>query len=206
MRADNPHKWWSTLKGSLFGTSPSLPPLIAPGGRLVTDPAVKASLLAPQFNSKQSLDNFTEPPFCFPAVECSSIAFRSAQVKSLLLELDSYGGVDGDGIFPLLLKECAGVIAPKLALLFRRLIRTGKFPESWRDANVTAIPKGPPSPNKENYRPISITPILSKVFERLISRKMSNYLEAKGHLPKAQFGFWKGLGCADALLTISETL
>ena len=42
----------------------------------------------------------------------------------------------------------------------------GSFPECWRSANVTAIPKDAPSPDQENYRPITITPILSKVHEK----------------------------------------
>ena len=48
--------------------------------------------------------------------------------------------------------------------------------------------------------------MLSKIYERIIAHKLSNYLEAKGLLPNAQFGFRKKLGCADALLTISDRL
>ena len=50
-------------------------------------------------------------------------------------------------------------IAPKLRIILPRLIRLGSFPEFWRSANVTAIPKGNPSLDR---KPISITPILSK--------------------------------------------
>ena len=74
----------------------------------------------------------------------------------------TYGGVELFGVFPLFLKKLADIIAPKLSIIFRRLIRLGSFPVCWRSANVTAIPKGAPSPDKENYRPISITPIQSK--------------------------------------------
>ena len=206
LECDNESKWWTSLKKSIFGTAPSIPPLLGSGGAMIADPAGKADLLASQFNSKMSSAVFVEPPFCHPSPECSSLAFRSSTVKRLLLQLDSYGGVDGDGIFPLLLKESAEVISPKLSVLLRRLITQGVFPVPWRDANVTAIPKGAASPKKEEYRPISITPVLSKLFERLIGRKLSNYFEKNDYLPKAQFGFRKGLGCVDALLTISEQL
>ena len=43
--------------------------------------------------------------------------------------------------------------------------------------NVTAIPKGAPSPESENYNQISITTILSKVHEKLISGKLSSFWE-----------------------------
>ena len=74
------------------------------------------------------------------------------------------------GIFPLFLKRTADVMAPHLSVVFRGLVRLGSFPPCWRQANVTPIPKGPPSYSSvANYRPISITSLLSKVFERLVS-------------------------------------
>ena len=47
----------------------------------------------------------------------------------------------------------------------------------WRSANVTAIHKGAPSPDTENYRPILTTPILSKVYEKLVHHKLSSFCE-----------------------------
>ena len=55
------------------------------------------------------------------------------------------------GMFPLFLKKTAVVLAPCLAVLFRRLLRLGSFPVYWRVANVTPIPKGPPSSSASNY-------------------------------------------------------
>ena len=49
--------------------------------------------------------------------------------------------------------EVADIIAPKLTIIFRGHIRLGSFPRYWRSANVTAIPKGAPSPDWENYDP-----------------------------------------------------
>ena len=67
----------------------------------------------------------------------------------LLLDLDPYGGtwvcLYPLGMFPLLLKRTADVMAPRLSVVFRRLVRLGSFTACWRQANVTPIPKGPPS-------------------------------------------------------------
>ena len=82
----------------------------------------------------------------------------------------------------------------------------GSFPVCWRVANVTPIPKGPPSSSASNYRPISLTPILSKVFERLVSVRLGLFLEGRGVLPTTQFAFRKGLGTYDALLCAAHTL
>ena len=63
-------------------------------------------------------------------------------------------------MFPLFLKRTAEVLAPRLAVVFRRLLRLGSFPVCWRVANVTPISKSPPSSPASNYRPIFLTPIL----------------------------------------------
>ena len=90
--------------------------------------------------------------------------------------------------------------------MFRQLVRLGSFPACWRQANITPIPKGPPSSSVANYRPISIRPVLSKVFERLVSVRLGRFMECSGVLPTTQFAYRKGLGTCDALLCVSHTL
>ena len=60
-----------------------------------------------------------------------------------------------------------------MSIIFCGLIRRGLFPKCWRSANVTAIPNVASSPDRENHRPILITPILSKMNEKLVSDKFS---------------------------------
>ena len=98
-------------------------------------------------------------------------------MKRILLDLDSYGGTDPLGMFPLFLKKTAVVLAPHLAEVFRRLHRLGSFPVCWRVDNVTPIPKGPPSSSASNYRQICLTPLLSKVFERLVQFRLGRFME-----------------------------
>ena len=67
---------------------------------------------------------------------------------------------------------------------------------------MTKIPKGPSSALVCNYQPISITPVLSKVFERLIALRFGRFLERPGVLPSHQYSYRKRLGTCDALLDI----
>ena len=126
-------------------------------------------------------------------------------MKRLLLDLDSYGGTDPLGVFPHFLKKTDEVLAPCLAVVFRQLLLLGSFPVCWRVANVTPIPKGPPSSSASNYRPISLTPILSKVFERLLSVHLGRFMEGRG-VVRPQFAYREGLGTCDALLCVAHTL
>ena len=110
-------------------------------------------------------------------------------------------------MFRLFLKRTADIMAPpSLCVVFRQLVRLGSFPTSWRQDNVTPIPNGPPSSSVANYQPISITSVLSKVFERLVSVRLGRFMESNGVLPTTQFVYRKCLGTCDALLCVSHTL
>ena len=97
-------------------------------------------------------------------------------------------------------------MALSLSVVFRPLVRQGSFPACWRQANVTPIPKGPPSSSVANYRPIFTTSVLSKVFERIMSVRLGRFMESSGLLPTIQFAYRKGLGTCDALLCVPHTM
>ena len=90
--------------------------------------------------------------------------------------------------------------------MFLWFVRQGIFPAFWRQANVTPIPKGPPSSSTANYRPISITSVLSTVIKHLVSFLLGRIMERSGVLPTTQFAYRKGLGTCDVLLCMSHTL
>ena len=112
MDVQSPHKWWSTLKSAVFGSSSSLPPLVCLGGGLVCESVGNADLLSDHFDSKQSRKSVDLLVTCSPSSSLISFAFRSNEVKRLLFDLDPYGGTDPLGMFPLFLKRTADVRLP----------------------------------------------------------------------------------------------
>ena len=89
---------------------------------------------------------------------------------------------------------------PRLSVVFRRLVRLVSYPACTRQANVNTIPKCPQSSSVANDRPISISSVLSNVFERQVSVRLGGSMELSGVLPTTQFYYRKGLGICDALL------
>ena len=79
----------------MFGLSSSLPPL-----------------LSDHFDGKQSRESVDQPLTCHPSPSLTSFAFRSSEVRRLLLDLDPYGGSDRLGMFHLFLKRTADILAP----------------------------------------------------------------------------------------------
>ena len=96
-------------------------------------------------------------------------------------------------------------LASKISAIFRILIYNGSFPTCWRLVHVTPIPKTSFSSFISDYRPIYITPILSKLFERLLTKRLSHFVEFFKFLPAGKFEFRKRLGINHAhLFLISD--
>ena len=112
----------------MFGSSSSLLPLVGPGGGLVCESVGKADLLSDHFDSKQFRESVDLLVTCHPSPSLITFAFRSSEVKRLPLDLDPYGGTDHLGMFPLFLKRTADVLAPRLSVVFRQILRLGSFP------------------------------------------------------------------------------
>ena len=148
------------LEVAVFGSSSdsSIPPLIGAGGGLVCESIGKADMLSAHFDGKQSMNPVDLPSTCHPSPSLTTFAFRSREVWQLLFDLDSYGGTDPLGMFPLFLKMTTEVLAPRLAAVFRGSFVWVAFLFAGGNRNCTPIPKGPPSSSASNYTPISLTP------------------------------------------------
>ena len=88
MNAQSPHKWWSTLKSPMFGLSSSVPLLVGGGGGRVCKSFGKADLLSDLFDGKQSRESVDLPLTCHPSARLTTFAFRSSDIRCLLLNLD----------------------------------------------------------------------------------------------------------------------
>ena len=94
--------------------SSSLPMLVREGGGLVRESVGKADLLSDHFDTKQSREAVDLPLTCHPSPSLTTFAFRSREVRHLLLDLDPYGGINPLGMFPLFLKRTPEVVATVL--------------------------------------------------------------------------------------------
>ena len=105
INVQSPHKWWSTLKSAVFGSSSALPPIVSEGGGLVCESIGKADLLSDHFDSNQSREALDLPLTYHPSPSLTIFAFRSREVRHLLLDLYPYGGTDPLGMCLLFLKR-----------------------------------------------------------------------------------------------------
>ena len=91
-------------------------------------------------------------------------------------------------------------IAPSVTKLFNANLLQGQIPSDWKKANVTPIPKTSTSNSPTNFRPISVLPVLTKVYESLIHQQVYRYLTTNSLLHPCQSGFRPAHSTQDTLL------
>ena len=102
------------------------------------------------------------------------------------------------------LKECLDLITASLCSIFNRSITSGIFPEEWKCAKVTPLFKNGQRSDLNNYRPISVTPIVAKVFERIIYDQLYAYLNDNNLISCRQSGFRSLHSTVTALLQATD--
>ncbi|TDG51265.1 hypothetical protein AWZ03_002352 [Drosophila navojoa] len=92
-----------------------------------------------------------------------------------------------------------------MVIIFNAITRLQYFPAVWKTALVVMIHKtGKPEEDPASYRPISLLPSLSKVWERLVIRRLVAVTETRKLIPPQQFGFRAGHGTTEQLHRVTD--
>ena len=87
---------------------------------------------------------------------------------------------------------------------YNKSIQAGDFPECWKIAKIFAIHKGNAKNDPNNYRPISVLPIIAKVFEKIVYDQLYTYMMKNSVLTKFQSGFQSNHSTLTALWQATE--
>ena len=103
--------------------------------------------------------------------------------------LNTHKATGADGVFALLRRTVADMITPSITKIFNDSITSGQFPDDWKKATVKPVPKFLSSKLPSDFRPISVLPVIAKVFASLVHQQLYSYLTTKSLLHPNQFGF-----------------
>ena len=145
------------------------------------------------YNINQSSDTF----FKLSPISVDSVA-------STLTGLKACKATGLDKIPAKILKLSANIIAPSLTFIFNLSLATGVDIDEWKHARVTPIFKSGDRRQCENYRPISILPVVSKAFEKEVFRQVYRYLFESSLLSKFQSGFRPKHSTVTALIQMCD--
>ena len=164
------------------------------------------SVFATPDPSKIVLDSksFFSNPLLSDASSLTDINFSESVIIDAIKELSPNSAAGPDGIPSSLLINCASEIAPLLRKLFNASFLKGYIPSSFKRAAIVPIFKSGDKCLPGNYRPISLTSVFCKVYERIIRKQVFSFLCDKNCLNDTQHGFRSGRSCLSALLDVYD--
>ena len=109
-----------------------------------------------------------------------------------------------DSVPPRILKLVKCELASVISILINASFRQGQFPIPFKTAHITPIFKDGDRTNISNYRPISILPTMSKLFERAVADRLVAFLDKHNVLSSSQYGFQKHKSTEHALINLTE--
>ena len=105
-----------------------------------------------------------------------------------------------------MLKICDDSLCGLLGLIFQSCFENGKFSSEWKKANAVPTYQKNDKQLVKNYRPISLVPICSKIFECLLYNKLFHFFQENNLTSLNQSGFKSGDLCTDKLLAITHEI
>ena len=126
--------------------------------------------------------------------------FDQEDILTEILKISNNASPGIDGITPMILKKCALQLAYPIYLLWERSLMLGKVPSQCKRAIITPIHKKGRKDCANNYRPVSLTSHIIKIFERIIQRHLSHHLESNDILSNIQHGFRAKRSCVSQLI------
>ena len=140
-----------------------------------------------------------------PPPSTNSIYFPPVVASDLLLELANLKtskSLGPDNISPFILKVAGPFLQQPLLHIFNQAIIEGVFPEKLKHSRVIPIFKKGDKSLCSNYRPIALSSCISKLFERLIVKNLTSFINKNNILFDYQFGFRKKFSTSLALMEV----
>lgn len=131
----------------------------------------------------------------------------TSSLNSILQTLKNKKSAGCDEIPNVVLRKLPPSCIKKIAILFNQMYNIGYFPNIWKCATVIPICKhNKPENSASSYRPISLLPCLSKVYERALKTVLDMHCEDNNILPDDQFGFRPGRSTNQALVILKTDI
>ncbi|MCG7876680.1 MAG: reverse transcriptase domain-containing protein [Candidatus Thiodiazotropha endolucinida] len=199
---NNSKRFWSYVKSKKqesFGISP----LLNQDGFLHSSSHNKAEILNKQFQSAFTRENLNNIPDMGPSniPSMAPIHISTPGITKLLKNLKPHKASGPDGVPTRLLLLAADEVSPMLTRIFQTSLDTGSVPKDWREALITPIFKKGARNIASNYRPVSLTSVVSKLLEHIIFSATMKHLTCHNILTSSQHGFRSKRSCETQLIS-----
>ena len=126
------------------------------------------------------------------------------EVEELCKGLEPGKGMGWDGISPRVIKAVSRELAAPLSRLYNYCMREGYYPPCFKVARIVPIFKAEDPTKFSNYRPVSVLPVLSQIFERILKVRLTGFFDKHKVIVPGQYGFRNKHSTAMAILDMVE--
>lgn len=195
-------KFWSYIKSK--SNSHRIPEVISYNNRVRSSPKDQSELFNEYFYDQFSSASAYNIDLDFTNDEQYKVDFSPNLIKKHLIDINPNKAQGPDLIHGRILKTCANSLAHPLSKLFMMSYKTGCIPADWKIANVVPIHKKGSKIEASNYRPISLTSLVMKIYEKVIRDEL---LSRCGHLiDQRQHGFMASKSCCTQMVDFCDSL
>ena len=136
----------------------------------------------------------------------SNISISEKDFEDAIDELSPTAAAGPDGFPAILLKKGKSILATPLTILWRQSLLEGVVPDKLKRSLITPIHKGGNKSEPANYRPISLTSHLIKLFEKVLRKHIVKHMNDNNLFNESQHGFRSGRSCLSQLLEHYDTV
>ena len=184
-------------------------PLLDAAKSLVACPLKMAEILSDQYASvfskpvytNEEINNLVSNGPSNVSHELSDIDFDEDDIRQAMSEFSSNSAAGPDGFPAMLLKKCRMSLSLPIFLIWRKSMTQGTVPACSKKANIIPIHKGKNRSIAKNYRPVALTSLIVKTFEKVIRTKLVSYFDEHNLFNDNQHGFRSARSCLSQLLS-----
>ena len=177
----------------------------------ITDPKEIADALQDHFKSvftasnnlSENITDCINPEINFPLPD---LIIENEDVIAAINEIKSSASSPPYDIPIKVLKECKKTLCLPIKLLWEKSFSLGVIPSIYKSQVIIPIHKKGPKTKVQNFRPISLTPHIIKIFERILRKKLNTHFEVNILINSNQHGFRDKLSCSTQLLTHTNNI
>ena len=215
--ANNSGNLWRNIKEIMNWQTNGPPTQLFYEGRMIRKPLELAKCMNNFFANKvktlqDRLPPETEDPLHYARKYMSSnksqLRLKTVfpeQVMEILKNLKNSKSTGLDHIDVGIVKLIADDILPSLTHIINLSLNTSTFPDAWKVAKVVPLLKRGDPLNPQNYRPVALLPILSKILEKVIFTQVVNYVETNDILHPSHHGSRPGHSTCTAILELCSS-
>ena len=189
--------FWETIRKVGGSGKKPIPPLVAADGSYVVDSQGKAEILASQFSSVFNRSEDTIPHLQNIPMPAEFLC-KEEFVLEEIAKVRNRCAPGPDGIFPLMLIATAPYISASLTKIINRSLIEKEFPEAWKVTTISPIPKKQHELTEKDFRPITLTAIVSRICEAHVLDFMRPAVGER--LSDNHYAYRTGRGTVDALM------